>query len=62
MQLNNMQRVALGVALASTVLFAVSHDARRRTSRMAMRGASKAMNAADDMMGMFSSAKDRMMR
>ncbi len=59
--MHTVQRIAVGMALASAMYLMFSNDARRTTSRMAMRGASRAKGMADHALDAIGNVRDRMM-
>lgn len=59
--MRTVQRIAAGMALASVMYLMFSDDARRTTSKMAMRGASRARGLADHTLDAIGNVRDRMM-
>lgn len=59
--MDSVQRIAVGLALASTMFLVFSPDARRATGRMARRGSSMAKGLANRSLDMMGDMRERMM-
>ncbi|OEF98260.1 hypothetical protein [Desulfuribacillus alkaliarsenatis] len=56
---DNVRRIMMGVALASTAVLAFSREARRMVGKMAFKSATRAMDAVDETRDFLGNARDR---